>query len=80
MAVVGFTRQALGPDVVAHAAAVVDLGQLEAAKADALLFRGYGGFLAFLRFDLHVRGAPIGGPVFPLRRQRFIQRYLSAGG
>ena len=42
MAVVGFTDQALRADVVAHAAAVVGLGQLEAAEADALLLGGDG--------------------------------------
>ena len=68
VAVVGFPRQALGPDVVAHAAAVVDLGQLEAAKADALLLVGVS-----VGLDLHVGGAPIGVPIGFLGRQGVVQ-------
>ena len=71
MAVVGFPGQALGPDVVAHGTAVVGLGQLEAAKADALLL----GRRVFVRgFDLHVRAAPVVLPVTLLGFQGLVQR------
>ena len=77
--VVSFARQPLRADIVAHAAAVVGLGQLEAAEPDSLLFRLHRvpGFRAG-SLNPDIGCLPVGFPVCLLRAQCFLKGSLPA--
>ena len=77
MAVVSLAGQTLGADIMAHTAAVVGLGKLKAAEADALLLRGNGrGGLRIVpgSHNLNIGDVPICVPIVPLGVQRLLQR------